>query len=121
MGYKQRSPILVLFIIIIHVLVSVPTKITTFSLSSRPSGEAIVINKSDDASFVCIAESNPSSNLTIENPGGDYISEVSHSNIARFRLHDASYESAGVYTCTGRNIHTKGSPARSQLIVIVRG
>ena len=79
-----------------------------------------VINELDDASFECIADANPSSDLTIKNPDGFKIFKVSNSNIARYTLRNATYFHAGEYTCSGRNNYTRGLPSSSILVLIVK-
>ncbi|XP_060600181.1 hemicentin-1-like [Ruditapes philippinarum] len=103
-----------------HLNVFFPSEIHKFSISTETSGRTFVANRTQNLSFECIAKANPSSDLKIKSPRGDYIIEVSQSNIARYTLHNASFKDAGEYICTGRNKYTKDTPSQSKLILIVK-
>ncbi|XP_060600196.1 nephrin-like [Ruditapes philippinarum] len=104
-----------------HLNVFFSSEIKTFSVSKiNIFKRTFVINERENASFECIAEANPPSDLTIENQRGDIILMVPKSNIARNTLHNASYVDAGEYICTGWNNYTRGLPTKSMLTLIVR-
>ncbi|XP_060580181.1 nephrin-like [Ruditapes philippinarum] len=103
-----------------HLNVFFPSEINTFTISTVSSGRTFEVNRTQNPSFECIVEANPTSDLKIMSPWGDYIVEVSNSNIAHHTLHNASFKDAGEYICTGRNNYTRGSPLQSKLILIVK-
>ncbi|XP_060607688.1 hemicentin-1-like [Ruditapes philippinarum] len=103
-----------------HLNVFFPSEINTFTISTISSGRTFVVNRTQNPSFECIAEANPTSDLKIKSPWGGFIIEVSKTNIAHHTLHNASFKDAGEYICTGKNNYTRGSPSQSKLILIVK-
>ncbi|XP_060608379.1 neural cell adhesion molecule 1-like isoform X2 [Ruditapes philippinarum] len=103
-----------------HLNVFFQSEIIKFSVSTTSSVKIVVINRTENTSFICIAVANPPSDLSIKDPAGDIISDVSKQNTAHHTIHNASYINAGEYICTGRNNYTSGQPTSSKLILIVR-
>ncbi|XP_060568867.1 uncharacterized protein LOC132727411 [Ruditapes philippinarum] len=104
-----------------HLNVFFPSEINKFTISTVSSGRTFLVNETQKPYFECIAEANPPSDLNIKSPRGDYIIEVSQSNIARHTfLRNATYKDAGEYICSGRNNYTTDSPSQSKLILIVK-
>ncbi|XP_060586233.1 hemicentin-1-like [Ruditapes philippinarum] len=103
-----------------HLNVFFPSEIKQFTISTVGSGRTFVVNENQNLPFECFAEANPTSDLKIMSPMGDYIIEVSQSNIARHILRNASFQDAGEYICSGRNNYTRGTPSQKKLILIVK-
>ncbi|XP_060589338.1 hemicentin-1-like [Ruditapes philippinarum] len=104
-----------------HLNVFFPSEINKFTISTVSSGRTFLVNETQKPYFECIAEANPPPDLKIKSPRGDYIIEVSQSNIARHTfLRSATYKDAGEYICSGRNNYTTDSPSQSKLILIVK-
>ncbi|XP_053388701.1 nephrin-like, partial [Mercenaria mercenaria] len=97
-----------------------PAVIRIFSEFRKDSREAIVVNETEEVSFICAAEANPASDLTIRSPQDKQIAMVANTNTLIHTLQNTSCLNAGEYTCTCRNNYTYGHVSSSKLVLIVR-
>jgi hypothetical protein len=100
---------------------SVPPSDVHFTILVRQSESGkFVVNKNEELTLECIAESNPHPEIMIINPSNEKITWKINNISVQHTIHNVSCTDAGEYSCSARNLLTFGEGVISRLILIVK-
>jgi hypothetical protein len=100
---------------------SVPPSDVHFTILVRQSESGnVVVNKNENLTLECIAESNPHPEIILKNPSNKKIVWKINNISVQHTIHNVSCTDAGEYSCSVRNVLTLGEGVTSRLILIVK-
>jgi hypothetical protein len=100
---------------------SVPPRNVHFTrLGGKSEQGKFVVNKNEEVSLECIAESNPYPEIIVRNETNETIAWKMNNTSVQHTIHNVSCTDAGEYSCSARNILILGQGITSRLILIVK-